>query len=290
MKRDAVISMLILAVAALTAALHVSHAHATHYRGGLMTWDVIYSVGPPTTYGPVDVELVSLSLASPGPTSNVIALPESPAGELFSFENHFEGVMDIRIGLETFTVDSFFDVTYTATATEDPAHWDTEMVSMSLTGAIPGGPTILVHESPSLPSPGAIDVFDLPDGTFAVDSFFDVFTEISIDGGPYLPADGTTTLVLEGTVVPDSLPGDGNGDGWVDGLDYLLWAGNYATHPGPDGDISDGDYNDDGWVDGLDYLLWAGEYGNHAASAVPEPRALMLLVTGLLLTLATRRR
>ncbi|MEZ6072276.1 MAG: pre-peptidase C-terminal domain-containing protein [Pirellulales bacterium] len=61
------------------------------------------------------------------------------------------------------------------------------------------------------------------------------------------------------------LQGDGNGDGWVDGLDYLIWAGNYATHPGPDGDISDGDYNDDGWVDGLDYLMWAGNYGNHAA-------------------------
>jgi hypothetical protein len=64
-----------------------------------------------------------------------------------------------------------------------------------------------------------------------------------------------------------ALAGDGNGDGWVDGLDYLLWASNYDTHPGPDGDISDADYNDDGWVDGLDYLLWAANYGSHAAMA-----------------------
>ncbi|MCA9101723.1 MAG: hypothetical protein KDA63_11260 [Planctomycetales bacterium] len=63
-----------------------------------------------------------------------------------------------------------------------------------------------------------------------------------------------------------TLPADGNGDGWVDGLDYLLWASHYGMHPSPDGDISDGDYNDDGWVDGLDYLLWAANYGSHAAS------------------------
>ncbi|MEZ6073233.1 MAG: hypothetical protein R3C10_23925 [Pirellulales bacterium] len=77
-------------------------------------------------------------------------------------------------------------------------------------------------------------------------------------------------------------PGDGNGDGWVDGLDYLLWAGAYGTHPGPDGDIGDGDYNDDGWVDGLDYLMWAGNYGSHTAMAVPEPAALTTVLVALL--------
>jgi hypothetical protein len=83
------------------------------------------------------------------------------------------------------------------------------------------------------------------------------------------------------------LPGDFNGDGWVDGLDYLLWAGSFGTHPGPDGDPSDGDYNDDGWVDGLDYLLWAGNYGGHTSTTgVPEPAGLTLLVlAGAVLTL-----
>lgn len=68
-----------------------------------------------------------------------------------------------------------------------------------------------------------------------------------------------------------TLVADGNGDGWVDGLDYLLWAANYGTSPGPDGDVSDGDYNDDGAVDGLDYLLWASNYGNHATVAASQP-------------------
>ncbi|MCA9101219.1 MAG: PEP-CTERM sorting domain-containing protein [Pirellulales bacterium] len=90
-------------------------------------------------------------------------------------------------------------------------------------------------------------------------------------------------------VVPQPIPGDGNGDGWVDGLDYLLWAGAFGTHPGPDGDISDGDYNDDGSVDGLDYLQWAGHYGTHATTDVPEPSSLALLL-GCLTAASVRRR
>ena len=89
----------------------------------------------------------------------------------------------------------------------------------------------------------------------------------------------------------DTLPGDGNGDGWVDGLDYLLWAGNFGTNPGADGDISDGDYNDDGAVNGLDYLLWAENFGTHSSStAVPEPTSLAAGLLGLIALASIGRR
>ena len=94
----------------------------------------------------------------------------------------------------------------------------------------------------------------------------------------------------DGIYFVPTLPGDGNGDGWVDGLDYLIWAGAFGTHPGPDGDPSDGDYNDDGWVDGLDYLEWAANFGSHSATAVPEPGGIGLLGVAVVGWYASRRR
>ncbi|MEZ6074055.1 MAG: choice-of-anchor Q domain-containing protein [Pirellulales bacterium] len=63
---------------------------------------------------------------------------------------------------------------------------------------------------------------------------------------------------------------DGNLDGQVDGLDYLLWASHYSDNPAddPPGSPQNGDYNNDGKVDGLDYLLWASQY-NQGVSVVP---------------------
>ncbi|MEZ6073203.1 MAG: PEP-CTERM sorting domain-containing protein [Pirellulales bacterium] len=45
-----------------------------------------------------------------------------------------------------------------------------------------------------------------------------------------------------------------------------------------------------GTVDGLDYLLWAGQYGNHAAAGVPEPGTLGLLLVGMFVWPLRRRR
>ena len=114
--------------------------------------------------------------------------------------------------------------------------------------------------------------------------------QTSANEGIFVHTSPDTTTQLRITTVSEPIPGDGNGDGWVDGIDYLLWAGVYGSHPGANGDPSDGDYNDDGWVDGLDYLLWAGSFGMHAGTAVPEPGALALLVAGIVTALFRRAR
>jgi hypothetical protein len=55
------------------------------------------------------------------------------------------------------------------------------MIAMSLTG-VAGTQTVMIRESPTLPSLGITSI--QPSGSgFAVDSFFDVFTELSLDGG-----------------------------------------------------------------------------------------------------------
>ena len=104
--------------------------------------------------------------------------------------------------------------------------------------------------------------------------------------------------------------GDGNGDGKVDGLDYINW----ADHFGQTGvSYSKGDYDQNGVVDGLDYVIWADGFGTGAAdfpnlalgnsgapdlesglgvSVVPEPESWLLAALGLAacLAIAARRK
>jgi len=60
--------------------------------------------------------------------------------------------------------------------------FQTEMLSMSLTGTSPFGP-FMIRESPTLASTGQTTITDLGGGLYRIDSFFDVFTELSIDNG-----------------------------------------------------------------------------------------------------------
>jgi hypothetical protein len=50
------------------------------------------------------------------------------------------------------------------------------------------------------------------------------------------------------------MPGDANGDGKANVLDFVIWLNHYdqATANG----AADGDFNGDGTVDGLDYVIW----------------------------------
>lgn len=61
--------------------------------------------------------------------------------------------------------------------------FDAEIVSMSLSGNIPGFGTIEIRENPDRKLTGRTQISDLGDGRYNVDSFFDVFTELSVDGG-----------------------------------------------------------------------------------------------------------
>jgi hypothetical protein len=137
-----------------------------------------------------------------------------------------------------------------------------------------------------------VDLFAYDSGT---DSGVD-FTSSNADITPHipitllgeplagLPALGTFTFTL-------LLPGDGNFDGKVDGLDYVIWASAYGDDPAvdPPGSPENGDYNDDGLVDGLDYVIWAINYAPGAAVVVPEPASLSLLVLGCMAAASGRR-
>ena len=71
---------------------------------------------------------------------------------------------------------------------------------------------------------------------------------------------------------------DGNLDGVVDGLDYLLWAAAFGEYPpaDPPGSPGNGDFDNNGFVDGIDYIVWAENFGAGSAAAVPEPSGIGL--------------
>src|SRR2546422_272018 len=60
-------------------------------------------------------------------------------------------------------------------------YYNTEMLQLDITGG--GLGTIMIRESPTLASTGGTNITDLGGGMFQINSFFDIFTEISVDGG-----------------------------------------------------------------------------------------------------------
>jgi hypothetical protein len=76
-----------------------------------------------------------------------------------------------------------------------PYFFDTEMLQLELTGGgLPAG--VRIRESPTISSTGQTNIADLGGGLYQIDSFFDVFTELSIDGGQtWVPSSGPLHLV-----------------------------------------------------------------------------------------------
>jgi hypothetical protein len=71
-----------------------------------------------------------------------------------------------------------------------PHAYQTEMLQLNLSGGgLPAG--VMIRESPTLASTGQTTITNVGGGLFLIDSFFDVFTELSLDGGQsWTPSNG----------------------------------------------------------------------------------------------------
>src|ERR1041385_8677368 len=87
----------------------------------------------------------------------------------------------------------------------DTQFFDTEMLEMDISGgALPVG--TMIRESPSLPSKGKTSIRQLPSGQSYISSFFDVFTELSIDGGQTWTPQPPVSLELTEPLIQDVPP------------------------------------------------------------------------------------
>lgn len=85
----------------------------------------------------------------------------------------------------------------------------------------------------------------------------------------------------------ETIVGDFNNDGMVDGADLAQWEGDFGIN-------DESDANNDGVTDGADFLAWQREFGTGVPTtptyaAIPEPAACLLALIGLPMLLRRQR-
>ena len=106
--------------------------------------------------------------------------------ELETFDSIWEAKMDFGSGPVYVTLTGPASTMTYGKILSTTGTFDAEITSMSLSGSA-GGYDIQLRESPTLVSPGSTSIMDVGGGLYDIDSFFDVYTELSIDGGAWMP-------------------------------------------------------------------------------------------------------
>jgi hypothetical protein len=85
--------------------------------------------------------------------------------------------------------------------------------------------------------------------------------------------------------------GDFDGDGDVDGADFIAWQTHFPTST--EATLDQGDADQDGDVDGADFSIWQASFpfapGSEAAAPVPEPHSVLLMALVGIASLAVGR-
>jgi hypothetical protein len=83
-------------------------------------------------------------------------------------------------------------------------------------------------------------------------------------------------------VSQDLVPGDFNGDGNVDGIDFSAWQSNFPKSA--DASLGQGDADGDGDIDGADFVVWQTHFSPTSGSGVqpvPESNAILSSLIGI---------
>jgi hypothetical protein len=179
-RRNAVVAI-VLAAAVAAGFASISRAQCTAGSGCVLPITCGLSGQPNAPIPiaiPVPLELRNVQLVNP----RQCTLPP-PSGTFDSF-------FDIFVELSFDGGTTWMPATTPARVTQQsvllpmpaqPVTFDTEMLQLDLMGSLPGN--VMLRESPAQSSLGRTEIASQPGGTSSIDSFFDVFFEISIDGG-----------------------------------------------------------------------------------------------------------
>ena len=124
--------------------------------------------------------------------TNVVRTPLGP-DELESFDSYFSAV-EIGLGLGPIILTGPVQVITFGKVGNTTGTFDTEIIAMDLVGG--PGLQVRIDPNPLRPSLGQTTINDLGGGLYQIDSFFDVFTEISPDGVNWIPSDSFTRMSL----------------------------------------------------------------------------------------------
>jgi len=114
--------------------------------------------------------------------SNINRIPQG-ANELETFDSNVDGLISVNGSpTQPATLVGPVAVLLGNYSSGQTGTFQTEMLQLNLSGNSPFGP-VMIRESPTLQTLGQTSVTDIGGGLFRIDSFFDVFTELSIDGG-----------------------------------------------------------------------------------------------------------
>jgi cysteine-rich repeat protein len=121
---------------------------------------------------------------------NVVRTPIGP-DELEDFDSTLEALVDVNLTAGGWLYDIPVSLSGPVSVLthnkvgNTTGTFQTEMIAMSLSGDMFGMP-VIVRESPSLSTLGQTTITDLGGGLYEIDSFFDVFTELSLNGGAFV--------------------------------------------------------------------------------------------------------
>jgi hypothetical protein len=147
----------------------------------------------PVSFGSVAIRNLQLVNAPP-------CTPTPPSGN-YDIDSFFDVFVELSLdggstwALRTAPASGRSEMSPTTPPGSNPRLFDTEMLQMTLTGGtLPGG--MMLRESATLPSRGLASNTQ-SGGSYQVDSFFDVFTDLSLDGGlTWTPGSNSSRVVL----------------------------------------------------------------------------------------------